>query len=482
MRRLSLTGLVRPHWPSLLLASAAMLVQGITALLEPWPLMIIVDYVLLSKTAPSWLASWSAGDQMRLLSGAVTAAVVIVVINMTSAFAHRYFAAAAGRLAGDELRRRLYHHVQRLSLTAYGQRQTGDVAARLTDDIAAAEAFIASLPGIALDVITIAGMCAILSYGAPLAAGGLSTGLVVVLVIYLGRMYGLTKHLSALPAAWSKTAIGFEHIRDVLGDDIKIRNRRATIAAPRFVGRIELDGVEFGFSQEQSVLDHLNLRVAAGERVALVGAAGSGTSTLMCLISRLYDPRHGRVLIDGRDIRDFTLESFRRQVSFVMQDTLLFRASVARNIACGRPDATEDQIFRAARLARADEFIRTLPDGYNTLLGEGGQALSRSERQRVAIARALIRDSPIVLLDESPAPADGESEAEIFEAMNTLMAGRTSLVIAHRLATVQSADEIFVLDQGRIVESGSHRALLAANGGYARFYRTRFAPGLSLAS
>jgi ABC-type multidrug transport system fused ATPase/permease subunit len=260
----------------------------------------------------------------------------------------------------------------------------------------------------------------------------------------------------------------------VLGIESQIRDQPNAIAAPPFSGRIEFEDVDFGFNREQTVLKTLNMTVVAGQRVALVGLTGSGKSTMLCLIPRLYDPRHGRVLIDGHDIRDYRLDSLRRQISFVLQETLLFRASVAENIAYGRPDATEDQIIRAARLARADEFIRKLPLGYQTMLGERGETLSGGQRQRIAIARALIRDSPILLLDEPSASLDAESEQAIFEGLNTLMAGRTSITIAHRLATVRHADRIFVLDDGRIVESGSHNELLAAGGLYARLYRIQF--------
>jgi ATP-binding cassette subfamily B protein len=302
----------------------------------------------------------------------------------------------------------------------------------------------------------------------------LTAGALLVFITYLGKMYKPMKNLSKMTDTLSKAAISFERIREVLGIESEIRDRRDAQPAPRFAGRIEFANVEFGFAPDQVVLRDLNLTIVAGQRVALVGPTGSGKSTLLCLISRLYDPRLGQVRIDGRDIREYRLDSLRRQISFVLQDTLLFRATVAQNIAYGRPDATEEQILRAARLARADEFIRKLPNGYASVLGERGETLSGGQRQRIAIARALIRDSPILLLDEPSASLDAESEAAIFEGLSTLTAGRTSITIAHRLATVRNADRIFVLDEGRIVESGSHAELLKAGGLYARLYRIQF--------
>ena len=580
--RLSLTGLLRPHWPLLLVSAAAMLVQSITELLEPWPLKVIFDFVLGGKTVPAWLAPWVGDAPLQVLDAAAVAVVAIATVSAVSTYTEKYCSSTVGKRVGYELRHRLYHHVQRLSLSFYEKRQTGDMVVRLTSDIDAAEDFVASILQITLDLITIIGMtavmfyldwrfsliglsvspvlfvmvyrytrrikaaardvkakesalasvvqeamvsarvvktfaaedleeqrldeesrasvavslkarslkarlapmvdvivavgtCLVLWYGVRLVLlGTLTAGSLLVFVIYLGKMYKPMKNLAKMSDTLSKAAISFERIRDVLGIESQIHDQPNAVAAPRFSGRIEFADVEFGFGPDQTVLSGLNMTVVAGQRVAIVGPTGSGKSTLLCLIPRLYDPRRGRVMIDGRDIRDYKLQSLRRQISFVLQDTLLFRATVADNIAYGRPDATEEQIKRAARLARADEFIARLPDGYQTMLGERGETLSGGQRQRIAIARALIRDSPILLLDEPSAALDAESEEAIFEGLNTLTAGRTSITIAHRLATVRNADRIFVLDDGRIIESGTHNQLLAAGGLYARLYRIQF--------
>jgi ATP-binding cassette subfamily B protein len=583
VRRLSIVSLLRPHARLLAIAAGAMLIQGVTELLEPWPLKVIFDYVLGSKAVPAALAPWVNGqDRLAVLDAAAMAVVIIAVVNAVSAYVDKYFSSTVGKRVGFDLRHRLYHHIQRLSLSFYERQQTGDMVVRLTSDIDAAEDFVAAVLQVALDVITIAGMtavmfyldwrfsliglsvapalfvmvyrytrriknaardvkkkesslasvvqesissarvvkafstedfeerrldresreavdlslrarslkarlaplvdvmvaigtCLVLWYGVRLVlAGRLTAGALLVFVIYLGKLYKPMKNLSKMTDTLSKAAISFERIRDVLGIESDVRDRPGARPAPPFLGRIEFADVEFGFSPDQVVLKGLNLTVAAGQRAALVGLTGSGKSTLLCLVSRLYDVRAGQVRIDGQDVRDLKLESLRRQISFVLQDTLLFRATVAQNIAYGKADATHDDIVRAARLAHADEFIDKLPRGYETMLGERGDTLSGGQRQRIAIARAIIRDAPILLLDEPSASLDPESERLIFEGLSALMAGRTSITIAHRLATVRNADVIFVLDNGAIAEQGTHDQLLRASGLYARLYHTQF--------
>jgi subfamily B ATP-binding cassette protein MsbA len=232
--------------------------------------------------------------------------------------------------------------------------------------------------------------------------------------------------------------------------------------------------VHFAYERGYVTLTDLNLRVEPGQLAALVGPTGAGKTTIASLIGRFYDPQKGIVMIDGQDVRKYKLKSLRQQISFVLQETLLFRASVWQNIAYGRPEASRAEILRAAELANADEFIREMPQQYDTMVGEKGVTLSGGQRQRIAIARAIIRNSPILILDEPTSGLDAASEELVFEALTRLMAGRTSIVIAHRLATVRRADVIFVIDHGTIVERGTHDALLAGGGLYSHLHEIQF--------
>jgi len=560
-----------------------MLVEAGMGLAEPWPLKVIFDYVLGTKPMPNWLAA-HVGDANKLgaLDVAALAVIVIALIGAVASYFDDFLAMTVAKRVGFDLRHLLYHHVQRLSLSFYDKRQTGDMLVRLTSDIDSIESFIGSaLLGILFDALTIVGMigvmfylnarfaliglsvapflfamiygftrrikhasrnvkkkqselasvaqesissarvvkafaaerleekrldnesqaivdlslrarslkarlgpqvdvlvaigtCVVLWFGVRLVIGNeLSAGALLVFVLYLDKMYKPMKDLSKMSDTLSMAAVSVERVGELLSIDSEVRERPNAKRAPRFKGRIEFSHVAFGYQPDGLVLEDIDLVVEAGQRAALVGQTGAGKSTLIGLIPRLYDSLKGEIKVDGQDVRVFTLESLRRQISFVLQDALLFHASIAQNIAYGKPGASQGEIIRAATMANADEFIRQMPEGYDSVLGERGQTLSTGQRQRVAIARAIIRDAPILLLDEPSAALDPESERAVFDGMSRLMKGRTSITIAHSRATVERADMIFVLDGGVIAERGTHQELLAERGVYARLFDTQ---------
>jgi subfamily B ATP-binding cassette protein MsbA len=243
-----------------------------------------------------------------------------------------------------------------------------------------------------------------------------------------------------------------------------------------------LDHVSFDYGDGKPVLKDVSLAIEAGQVAAIVGPSGTGKTTLVSLIPRFYDPVSGSVSIDGTDVRRYQLKSVRDQISFVLQDTLLFRASIWENIAYGKPDASPKAIRRAAKLANATEFIDSLPDGYDTMVGERGITLSGGQRQRIAIARAIVRDTPVLILDEPTAGLDAASEQLVIGALDTLMKGRTSVVIAHHLRTIRHADVIFVFNDSELAEQGTHESLLAGNGIYAELHRLQNPDGATIGS
>jgi subfamily B ATP-binding cassette protein MsbA len=571
----------------LALAFVAVLGEAATDLLEPWPLKIVFDYVFGTKHMPSWMSGLIGStfglSKVAILHFAVLAVIVIAVGGALSSYAEKYLTTSVGQWVMHDLRRVLYHHIQRLSLAYHDQKSTGDLISTVTADIDSIQDFISqALLGIVVNVLTLVGMlavmfylnwrftlialsitpflfavvytytrrikqasralrkkegevvsvvaevlssirvvkafaredyeeerlaqrslenvetalkarslkaklapvvqvivaigtCLVLWYGVNLVlTNQMTSGSLLVFLLYLGKMYKPMRDLSKMTDTMSKAAVGYERIHQVIETENEVRNLPGARKAPNLKGEIEFDHVSFGYDKAYPTLTDVNLHVAPGQLAALVGPTGAGKSTITGLIGRFYDPQKGVVKIDGQDVRNYKMKSLRRQMSFVLQETLLFRAPVWQNIAYGKPEATREEILRAAKLANADEFISRMPQQYDTMVGEKGVTLSGGQRQRIAIARAVIRNSPILILDEPTSGLDAASEELVFEALGRLMEGRTTIVIAHRLATIRRADVIFVIDRGTIVERGTYEQLLAAGGLFAKLHEIQF--------
>src|ERR1017187_2360509 len=579
----SIIDFLRPHWKALALALLAVLGEAGADVLQPWPLKIVLDYLLQSKKPPAWLEAplrWVGHEKLAVLNFAVLAVAVIAIVGAISSYLENYLTTSVGQSVMHDLRQTLYHHIHRLSLAEHDEKRTGDLIGRVTTDIEAIQAFITTaLLGILSSVLTLVGIigimlylnwrftlislaiapalfvvvyiftrrikkasravrkkesellsivqevfssirvvkafaredyeerrferqslenvetalvarnlkgtlspivdilvaigtCLMLGYGARLVlAGHLTPGGLVLFLFYLGMMYKPMRDLSKMTDTVSKAEVGFDRIREVLDTESGMRDLPGARRAARFKGKIELDKVSFGYSHDQLILKDLNFTIEPGQVAAFVGPTGGGKSTLISLVARFYDPLSGEVKIDGTNIRNFTMKSLRQQISFVLQETLLFRAPVWQNIAYGRPEANREEIIRAAKLANAHEFIDEMPEGYDTMVGERGVTLSGGQRQRIAIARAVIRNTPILILDEPTSGLDAVSEQAVFEALDRLMKDRTTVVIAHHLGTIRHADVIFVMKDCELVEQGTHETLLANNGVYAELNR-----------
>ena len=311
----------------------------------------------------------------------------------------------------------------------------------------------------------------LLWFGGPLALNGtITVGALFAMISYVLMLNGPVQRLGFLVNLTATAGASASRVFEITDTPSDIEERSDAHSLDRHRGQVVFEQVSFGYRDGLNVLHDISFAVQPGQTVALMGPTGSGKSSVISLIPRFYDPVEGRVLVDGIDVRDLTLDSLRASIGIVLQEPFLFSATIAQNIAYGRPDASNEEIIAAAKLARAHDFIAGFPDGYNTRVGERGVTLSGGQKQRVTIARALLYDPRILILDDSTSSVDTETEHLIQQALQTLMQGRTTFVIAQRLLTLKSADQILVLDHGRIVQRGTHDQLLAQGGLYREIY------------
>ena len=317
----------------------------------------------------------------------------------------------------------------------------------------------------------------IIWYGGRLVAlGGLTLGALVAFIQYVGQVAGPVRTLGRMVPFLTEAVASGERIFEILDTESEVKESPDAVALPAVQGHVRFNDVSFAYLGRRTVLDGVSLDIAPGKIIALLGTTGSGKSTIINLIPRFYDVSSGSITVDGYDVRDLTLNSLRDQIGIVLQETTLFAATVRENIAYGRPDATEDEVIDAARAAQAHDFIMEMPYGYETRVGERGSTLSGGQKQRIAIARALLKDPRILILDDAMSSVDTETERLIQKALERLMEGRTSFVIAQRLSTVRMADQILVLDKGRIAAQGTHQELLQTSGLYAEIYERQLRP------
>ena len=576
---------LRAHrWPVLLALAQVFLAAGLE-LLKPWPLQIVIDYVLGHKPPPAGaLGALLAMPTAWLLLLACGGIVLVNLAAGAMTFWHNLTTIRVGQSMVNALRGDLYAHLQRLSLAYHGRQRVGDLMYRVTADSFAVQTMVMNgvLP-ILSAAILLAGMLVVLLPMDPLLtlaalsivpalfvliagvnrrivaaatevrdadsrvyslaqwgiaaikvvqaftkeeeehrrfmgasrdslnatlrlygwqtlysglvggvvaagtaivvytgaqavlSGRLTLGELLVFVAYLAQLYAPINQITQSWGLIAGARVGAARVFEVLDTEPDLKSGACLFPPAGARGDIAWRGVGFRYRPETPVLRHVDLRVAAGEQVAIVGPTGAGKTTLLGLVPRFFDPTRGSLTIDGVDVRDYALPLLRRQVAMVLQPPLIFPLSVADNIAYGRPGADRAAIARAARLARIDDVIATWPEGYDTALGEGGAALSEGEAQRITIARALLRDAPILILDEPTSALDVATEALVMAAIDTLTAGRTTLIIAHRLSTVRRCDRIVVLRDGIIVEEGTFPELLRRGGLFAEFYRSQFA-------
>jgi len=565
--------MVRPYKKWMLIIFTAMIFETLMSLGTPWPLKILIDYVIGHHKLPGWL-NWMDGvfkgeNRTQFAAVASISLIAMAALGALASYLNSYFTESLAQYVSNDLRRKIYHHLQRLSLSYYDTHQTGKLLSVITSDVSTIQDFAAqTLMNIIVDNLTIAGMLGIMFYlninftlvaigvapflllfvarfkkamkkathevrvdqsnmltvmqqglesiravnafgrqdleesrlkkvsmetvGAALKArkvksvlnpvitivvaactalvlwrgaglvmkGAMTVGSLTVFLWYMNKFFSPVQDLAKMSSTIAQATVALERIQAILETEIIVHEKDDAVDPGRLNGDIVFDHVSFAYHADEPVLKDFHLQINCGERIGICGPTGSGKSTVLSLIARFYDTTGGKIMIDGKDITDFSLDGLRSQIAFVLQDTVLFYGSVRDNIAYGRPDATEEEIIEAAKLANAHEFIAKMPHGYDTLVGERGLTLSGGQRQRIGIARAIVRNSPILVLDEPTAALDTEAEKLVMEALEQLMVGRTVITIAHRLSTICDCDKIVVLHEGCIAELGTHDELM----------------------
>jgi ABC-type multidrug transport system fused ATPase/permease subunit len=579
--------LVRPYAGWLVIVFIAMLVETAMSLASPWPLKVVIDSVLGSHPLPDWLhglQSLPIGDSklgLALLAGIGVA--LIAVIGAIATYIDNYYTESVGQWVANDLRIRIYDHLQRLSLSYFDKQQTGTMLSTITSDVATIQNFASSNTlSLLVDVLTIIGVLGLMfwlnwdfaliavavtpfllmfvsrfkkavkkathevrqhqadivsvvqeglesvrvvkAYGresledtrlsdvshatvdaalkarrvksllSPIVSivvalctalvlwrgaslilkGAMTVGALTVFLAYLNKFFKPVQDLAKNTNAIAQATVSLERIKRILDTDDIIKDRANAQTLENARGTIAFDQVAFSYEPGAPILKGVTFTIEAGQKLGVVGTTGGGKSTVVGLIPRFYDAGGGRVLIDGVDITAYTKESLRKQIGFVLQDTVLFHGSIKSNIAYGRVGASDTEIIEAAKLANAHDFISAMPHGYDTLVGERGLTVSGGQRQRIGIARAIIRNSPILILDEPTAALDTESERLVMEGLSKLMKGRTVITIAHRLSTIRDSDKIIVLDRGIVAEQGTHDELLALKGIYSELHRVQY--------
>jgi len=327
-----------------------------------------------------------------------------------------------------------------------------------------------------VEVLLAVGSCVVMWFGVKRVLDGiLSPGDLLVFISYMRDMYRPLRQLSKLTSRVGKSTACGERILEILDIEPAIKDAPTAVTASLSDGRIHFDRVSFSYNGDGSTLKNINFVIESGQTVALVGPSGAGKTTILYLLLRFYDPQTGSVKIDDQDIRNITLDSLRGQISVILHEPSLFATTIRENIALGKPEASEDEIIRAAKIANAHEFILNMEQGYETVVGESGSTLSRGQKQRIALARTAIRDAPIIILDEPTTGLDAESELLVIDTLNRLMKDRTCLVIAHRFSTIESADRILVVDGGELIEEGDHHTLMQNSSKYRTLYSIQIA-------